>query len=156
MKWDLNKLYNEYTHPIYIFLKPPFFCPLSCLFSLMLFSLFCPHSLAPYATGSTCNWHFSAVTCILFTEVIHELISLLFCLPPLCRMARTTLTSAFPRFVFSLLFYSFWNVRSLTLLTMQTLEAVKRLCPKQALLIGMTHEFDHYADNDFLMEWSKR
>ncbi|KAG8634708.1 putative hydrolase C777.06c [Manihot esculenta] len=38
----------------------------------------------------------------------------------------------------------------------QTLEAVKRLCPKQALLIGMTHEFDHYADNDFLMEWSKR
>ncbi|KAJ9135822.1 hypothetical protein P3X46_032957 [Hevea brasiliensis] len=38
----------------------------------------------------------------------------------------------------------------------QTLEAVKRLCPKRALLIGMTHEFDHYKDNDFLMEWSKR
>ncbi|KDP38013.1 hypothetical protein JCGZ_04656 [Jatropha curcas] len=38
----------------------------------------------------------------------------------------------------------------------QTLEAVKRLCPKRALLIGMTHEFDHHEDNDFLMEWSKR
>ncbi|KAF2323967.1 hypothetical protein GH714_005740 [Hevea brasiliensis] len=38
----------------------------------------------------------------------------------------------------------------------KTLEAVKRLCPKRALLIGMTHEFDHYKDNDFLMEWSKR
>ncbi|KAF5752716.1 hypothetical protein HS088_TW01G00632 [Tripterygium wilfordii] len=38
----------------------------------------------------------------------------------------------------------------------QTLEAVKKLCPKQALLIGMTHEFDHHKDNDFLTEWSKR
>ncbi|ESR62205.1 hypothetical protein CICLE_v10015916mg [Citrus x clementina] len=38
----------------------------------------------------------------------------------------------------------------------QTLEAVKRLCPKQALLIGMTHEFDHHKDNEFLAEWSKR
>ncbi|CAK9151967.1 unnamed protein product [Ilex paraguariensis] len=38
----------------------------------------------------------------------------------------------------------------------QTLEAVKRLCPKQALLIGMTHEFDHHRDNEFLMEWSRR
>ena len=33
---------------------------------------------------------------------------------------------------------------------------VKRLCPKRALLIGMTHEFDHYNDNEFLSEWSKR
>ncbi|XP_050232124.1 putative hydrolase C777.06c [Mercurialis annua] len=38
----------------------------------------------------------------------------------------------------------------------QTLEAVKRLCPKRALLIGMTHEFDHHKDNDFLREWSNR
>ncbi|XP_057993639.1 putative hydrolase C777.06c isoform X1 [Hevea brasiliensis] len=38
----------------------------------------------------------------------------------------------------------------------QALEAVKRLCPKQALLIGMNHEFDHYKDNDFLAEWSER
>ncbi|EEF30944.1 conserved hypothetical protein [Ricinus communis] len=38
----------------------------------------------------------------------------------------------------------------------QSLEAVKRLCPKQALLIGMGHEIDHYKDNVFLAEWSKR
>uniref|UniRef100_A0A7N0T498 Metallo-beta-lactamase domain-containing protein n=1 Tax=Kalanchoe fedtschenkoi TaxID=63787 RepID=A0A7N0T498_KALFE len=37
----------------------------------------------------------------------------------------------------------------------QTLEAVKRLCPKRALLIGMTHEFDHHSDNAFLKEWSR-
>ncbi|AES64115.1 putative metallo-beta-lactamase [Medicago truncatula] len=38
----------------------------------------------------------------------------------------------------------------------QTLEIVKRLCPKQTLLIGMTHEFDHHKDNEFLKEWSRR
>ncbi|ESW30733.1 hypothetical protein PHAVU_002G178000 [Phaseolus vulgaris] len=38
----------------------------------------------------------------------------------------------------------------------QALETVKRLCPKQTLLIGMSHEFDYYKDNEFLMEWSKR
>ncbi|KAL3522772.1 hypothetical protein ACH5RR_015606 [Cinchona calisaya] len=38
----------------------------------------------------------------------------------------------------------------------QTLDAVKKLCPKRALLIGMTHEFDHHKDNLFLIEWSKR
>ncbi|XP_075523259.1 putative hydrolase C777.06c [Primulina tabacum] len=38
----------------------------------------------------------------------------------------------------------------------QTLDAVKRICPKKALLIGMTHEFDHHKDNEFLMEWSRR
>ncbi|XP_057428569.1 putative hydrolase C777.06c [Lotus japonicus] len=38
----------------------------------------------------------------------------------------------------------------------QTLETVKRLCPKQTLLIGMTHEFDHHKDNEFLKEWSRR
>ncbi|XP_012092552.1 putative hydrolase C777.06c isoform X1 [Jatropha curcas] len=36
------------------------------------------------------------------------------------------------------------------------LEAVRRLCPKQALFTGMGHEFDHHKDNDFLAEWSKR
>lgn len=41
-------------------------------------------------------------------------------------------------------------------LFLQTLEALKRICPKQALLIGMTHEFDHEKDNEFLMEWSER
>ncbi|RVW34905.1 hypothetical protein CK203_111047 [Vitis vinifera] len=38
----------------------------------------------------------------------------------------------------------------------QTLEAVKRICPKRALLVGMTHEFDHHKDNETLMEWSRR
>ncbi|XP_073107759.1 putative hydrolase C777.06c [Elaeis guineensis] len=38
----------------------------------------------------------------------------------------------------------------------QTLDAVKRLCPKRALLIGMTHEFDHHRDNEALAEWSSR
>ncbi|XWS19888.1 hypothetical protein CRYUN_Cryun31cG0055000 [Craigia yunnanensis] len=38
----------------------------------------------------------------------------------------------------------------------QTLEALKRICPKQALLIGMTHYFDHHKDNEFLMKWSER
>ena len=36
-----------------------------------------------------------------------------------------------------------------------TLEAVKRMCPKQAMLIGMGHEFDHHhMNNEFLDEWS--
>lgn len=38
----------------------------------------------------------------------------------------------------------------------QTLEALRILCPKRALLIGMTHEFDHHKDNEFLVEWSRR
>ncbi|XP_057949814.1 putative hydrolase C777.06c isoform X2 [Malania oleifera] len=38
----------------------------------------------------------------------------------------------------------------------QSLEAVKRICPRRALFIGMTHEFDHHKDNEFLMEWSRR
>ncbi|GAB4849285.1 hypothetical protein Ancab_004085 [Ancistrocladus abbreviatus] len=38
----------------------------------------------------------------------------------------------------------------------QTLDAVKRISPKRALLIGMTHEVDHDKDNAFLMEWSRR
>lgn len=38
----------------------------------------------------------------------------------------------------------------------QSLDAVKRICPKRALLIGMTHEFDHHKDNTYLSEWSRR
>ncbi|XXG68347.1 hypothetical protein AAC387_Pa06g1455 [Persea americana] len=38
----------------------------------------------------------------------------------------------------------------------QSLDAVKRICPKEALFIGMTHEFDHHKDNEFLAEWSRR
>ncbi|XP_042483758.1 putative hydrolase C777.06c [Macadamia integrifolia] len=38
----------------------------------------------------------------------------------------------------------------------QTLDAVKRICPKRALLVGMSHEFDHQKDNEALMEWSRR
>ncbi|CAN6455357.1 unnamed protein product [Victoria cruziana] len=38
----------------------------------------------------------------------------------------------------------------------QTLDAVKRISPKRALLIGMTHEFDHDRDNKVLAEWSER
>ncbi|PAN21905.1 hypothetical protein PAHAL_3G498600 [Panicum hallii] len=38
----------------------------------------------------------------------------------------------------------------------QTLDAVKRICPRRALLIGMTHEMDHDKDNQTLEEWSRR
>ncbi|PPR85734.1 hypothetical protein GOBAR_AA34964 [Gossypium barbadense] len=38
----------------------------------------------------------------------------------------------------------------------QTLDALKRICPKRALLIGMTHDFDQHKDNEVLMEWSER
>ncbi|KAJ4821435.1 Metallo-hydrolase/oxidoreductase superfamily protein [Rhynchospora pubera] len=38
----------------------------------------------------------------------------------------------------------------------QSLDAVKRICPKKALLIGMTHEYDHDRDNEILSEWSCR
>lgn len=38
----------------------------------------------------------------------------------------------------------------------QSLEAVKKIQPKRALFVGMTHEFEHYRDNEELAEWSKR
>ncbi|KAG0468761.1 hypothetical protein HPP92_018089 [Vanilla planifolia] len=38
----------------------------------------------------------------------------------------------------------------------QSLDAVKRTRPKQALFIGMTHEFDHHKVNKSLTEWSNR
>ncbi|KAJ7561519.1 hypothetical protein O6H91_03G031400 [Diphasiastrum complanatum] len=38
----------------------------------------------------------------------------------------------------------------------QSLEAVKRLCPKKAFFVGMTHEFDHELVNEELGRWSER
>ncbi|CAF2125433.1 BnaA03g57190D [Brassica napus] len=38
----------------------------------------------------------------------------------------------------------------------ETLEIIKRLCPKRALLTGMTHYFDHHEYNAILAEWSLR
>lgn len=38
----------------------------------------------------------------------------------------------------------------------QSLEAVKKIQPKRALFVGMTHEFEHYRVNEELAEWSKR
>ncbi|VAI12749.1 unnamed protein product [Triticum turgidum subsp. durum] len=38
----------------------------------------------------------------------------------------------------------------------QTLDAIKRIFPKKALLIGLTHEMDHHKDNQTLEEWSRR
>ncbi|KAG6581452.1 hypothetical protein SDJN03_21454, partial [Cucurbita argyrosperma subsp. sororia] len=39
---------------------------------------------------------------------------------------------------------------------LQGLEAVKRICPKQVMLIGMGHVFDRHVDNGFLNQWSIR
>ncbi|KAJ0264972.1 Metallo-hydrolase/oxidoreductase superfamily protein [Hirschfeldia incana] len=38
----------------------------------------------------------------------------------------------------------------------EALEIIKRLCPKRALLTGMTHDFDHHEYNEMLAEWSLR
>lgn len=38
----------------------------------------------------------------------------------------------------------------------ESLEIIRNLRPKRALLIGMTHEFDHERDNAELAVWSKR
>ncbi|CAH8273275.1 unnamed protein product [Arabidopsis lyrata] len=38
----------------------------------------------------------------------------------------------------------------------EALEIIKRLCPKRALLTGMTHDFDHHEYNEILVEWSLR
>lgn len=38
----------------------------------------------------------------------------------------------------------------------QTLETLKRMRPKQALLVGMTHDYDHDRYNRLLEEWSSR
>ncbi|KAK8963798.1 hypothetical protein KSP40_PGU014215 [Platanthera guangdongensis] len=36
----------------------------------------------------------------------------------------------------------------------QSLDAVRRIRPKRALFIGMTHDFEHFKDNKALKEWS--
>ncbi|WVZ59917.1 hypothetical protein U9M48_010001 [Paspalum notatum var. saurae] len=46
--------------------------------------------------------------------------------------------------------------RSCHLTLSQSLNAVKRICPKQALLIGMNHEFEHHRENQMLAGWSRR
>lgn len=38
----------------------------------------------------------------------------------------------------------------------ESLAAVKKLEPKRALFVGMTHEFDHDIDNEYLGAWSQR
>lgn len=38
----------------------------------------------------------------------------------------------------------------------QSLAVVKKLQPKRAFLIGMTHEFEHDLDSSILAEWSAR
>ncbi|CAI0544870.1 unnamed protein product [Linum tenue] len=70
---------------------------------------------------------------LLLVGSFHKFSSLIFLF--LCREDLTTLTFVSLRF---------------------SLEAVKRLCPKRALLIGMTHELDHHKDGEYLEEWSKR
>ncbi|TVU14630.1 hypothetical protein EJB05_38107, partial [Eragrostis curvula] len=37
-----------------------------------------------------------------------------------------------------------------------SLDAIKRICPKRALLIGMRHMFEHHRENQMLEEWSLR
>uniref|UniRef100_A0A0Q3V190 Metallo-beta-lactamase domain-containing protein n=1 Tax=Setaria italica TaxID=4555 RepID=A0A0Q3V190_SETIT len=34
------------------------------------------------------------------------------------------------------------------------LDAIKRICPRRALLTGMNHEFEHHRENHILAEWS--
>ncbi|GJN27694.1 hypothetical protein PR202_gb15736 [Eleusine coracana subsp. coracana] len=47
------------------------------------------------------------------------------------------------------------NNLDLVLLSLQSLDAIKRICPKRALLIGMRHMFEHHKVNDeTLAKWS--
>ncbi|PWZ55539.1 hypothetical protein Zm00014a_040444 [Zea mays] len=46
--------------------------------------------------------------------------------------------------------------RSCHLTLSQSLDAVKRIRPKRALLIGMNHEFEHHRENQLLARWSCR
>ncbi|CAM0875740.1 unnamed protein product [Alopecurus aequalis] len=48
------------------------------------------------------------------------------------------------------------NARSCHLTFTESLDAIKRICPKRALLIGMNHEFEHHRVNHILAEWSHR
>ncbi|OEL26295.1 hypothetical protein BAE44_0012683 [Dichanthelium oligosanthes] len=38
----------------------------------------------------------------------------------------------------------------------ESLDTVKRICPRKALLIGMNHEFEHHRENQMLAGWSRR
>jgi phosphoribosyl 1,2-cyclic phosphodiesterase len=38
----------------------------------------------------------------------------------------------------------------------QSLAVIKKLQPKRAFLVGMTHEFEHELDTRILAEWSSR
>lgn len=40
--------------------------------------------------------------------------------------------------------------------SVQSLKVIKKLQPKRAFLIGMTHEFEHDLDSKILAEWSAR
>ncbi|KAM0821480.1 hypothetical protein ACQ4PT_072179 [Festuca glaucescens] len=48
------------------------------------------------------------------------------------------------------------HARSCHLTLTESLDAIKRICPKKALLIGMNHEFEHQRENHILAEWSGR
>ncbi|XP_051179305.1 putative hydrolase C777.06c isoform X1 [Lolium perenne] len=48
------------------------------------------------------------------------------------------------------------HARSSHLTFTETLDTIKRICPKRALLIGMNHEFEHHRENHVLEEWSGR
>ncbi|CAM0875739.1 unnamed protein product [Alopecurus aequalis] len=48
------------------------------------------------------------------------------------------------------------NARSCHLTFSESLDAIKRICPERALLIGMNHEFEHHRVNHILAEWSHR
>lgn len=48
------------------------------------------------------------------------------------------------------------DARSCHLTLTQSLDAVKRICPKKAMFIGMNHEFEHHRENEMLAEWSHR
>lgn len=56
--------------------------------------------------------------------------------------------------------WNYWHLKFVScwlyFVLIQSLAAVKRICPKKAFFIGMTHEFDHHKDNEMLEEWSKR
>lgn len=43
-----------------------------------------------------------------------------------------------------------------SVLFLQSLDAIKRIRPKRALLIGMRHFFEHQRENQMLAEWSIR
>lgn len=74
-----------------------------------------------------------------------------FCFPQVCDIYFSHTKVPLPWYTY------LWLHLCLTILNCwQTLDAVKSLQPKRALLIGMTHEFDHHTDNKFLEEWSTR